>query len=82
MPTPIRSREAIELSCRHRIPPPPAHSRSSEWRCTSCNKLLGIHLDGRMHLRFARGHEYFVAFPIVATCRSCTTLNHAAAPAR
>ncbi|WP_170941186.1 hypothetical protein [Antarctobacter heliothermus] len=38
--------------------------------------------DGRMHLRFARGHEYFVGFPVVATCRGCGTLNQAQSPAR
>ena len=38
--------------------------------------------DGRMHLRFARGHEYLVGFPVQATCRGCGTLNNATAPAR
>jgi hypothetical protein len=33
-----------------------------------------------MHLRFARGHEYFVGFPVQATCRSCGTLNQASGP--
>lgn len=55
---------------------------NSEWRCTRCDKLLGVCRDGRMHLRFARGHEYFVGFPAVATCRGCGTLNRATAPAR
>ena len=53
---------------------------STEWRCTRCDKLLGICRDGQLHLRFARGHEYFVNLPAVATCRGCGTLNHA--PAR
>jgi hypothetical protein len=35
-----------------------------------------------MHLRFARGHEYFVGFPVQATCRGCSTLNHATVLAR
>lgn len=39
---------------------------NAEWRCTRCDKLLGVCRDGRMHLRFARGHEYFVGFPVVA----------------
>ena len=33
-----------------------------------------------MHLRFARGHEYFVGFPVQATCRGCGTLNQATSP--
>jgi hypothetical protein len=44
--------------------------------------LLGVCRDGRMHLRFARGHEYFVGFPVQATCRGCGTLNQATAAAR
>lgn len=35
-----------------------------------------------LHLRFARGHEYLVGFPVQATCRGCGTLNNATAPAR
>jgi len=53
---------------------------SNEWRCTRCKKLLGVSRDGHMHLRFARGHEYFVSFPVTATCRGCGTLNQASAP--
>jgi len=52
---------------------------STDWRCTRCDKLLGIIRDGHMHLRFARGHEYFVSFPVTATCRGCGTLNQASA---
>jgi hypothetical protein len=47
----------------------------SEWRCARCKKLLGIHRDGRLHLRFARGHEYLVGFPATSVCRGCRTLN-------
>lgn len=52
-----------------------------EWRCSSCAKLLGVCRDGHMHLRFARGHEYLVGFPVVATCRGCGSLNKATGPA-
>ena len=45
------------------------------WRCSHCNRLLGICRDGRMHLRLARGHEYLVGYPVQATCRSCGTMN-------
>jgi hypothetical protein len=54
---------------------------SQEWRCTCCGKLLGVCRDGRMHLRFARSHEYLVGFPVVATCRGCGTLNRVTVPA-
>ena len=52
----------------------------TEWRCRRCGKLLGMLRDGRLHLRFARGHEYFVGFPATATCRGCRTLNEISAP--
>lgn len=55
---------------------------TSEWRCTRCEKLLGVCRDGRMHLRFARSHEYLVGYPVQATCRGCGTLNQATSPAR
>ena len=56
-------------------------AQQAEWRCTRCRKLLGVCRDGRMHLRFARGHEYFAGFPVVATCRGCGALNQVSAPA-
>lgn len=46
-----------------------------DWRCTRCNKLLGILREGRLHLRLARGHEYLVGFPATSVCRGCRTLN-------
>ncbi|MGE8142834.1 hypothetical protein ACQKOE_12735 [Novosphingobium sp. NPDC080210] len=52
-----------------------------EWRCTSCAKLLGVCREGQMHLRFARGHEYLVGFPVVSTCRGCGSLNKVTGPA-
>lgn len=58
----------------------PDHSHT-EWRCTRCDKLLGIRRGGQLHLRFARGHEYFVSLPAVASCRGCGTLNKAPSPA-
>ena len=82
MQTPHRNCDAAGQWRVERFPTPPAGSRSSEWRCTRCEKLLGVCRDGRMHLRFARGHEYFVGFPVVAPCRGCGTLNQAAAPTR
>jgi phage FluMu protein Com len=49
-----------------------------EWRCTRCGKLLGVLQDARLHIRFARGHEYIVGFPATSVCRSCRTLNELA----
>ena len=63
-------------------PTRPTTNHSTDWRCTRCEKLLGVSRDGRMHLRFARGHEYFVSFPVVATCRGCGTLNQVTDPAQ
>ena len=78
MPTPFHSRQAAPTSWAGAKPT----THDSEWRCTRCDKLLGVCRDGRMHLRFARGHEYLVGFPVQATCRGCRTLNHATAPTR
>jgi hypothetical protein len=80
MQTPFLARDAARQRSPDRASPHPA--RASEWRCTRCGKLLGMRRDGRMHLRFARGHEYFVSLPVVATCRGCGTLNQAAASVR
>ena len=49
-----------------------------EWRCTRCGKLLGLREGDRLHIRFARGHEYLVGFPVTGICRSCRTLNELA----
>ena len=51
-----------------------------EWRCTGCRKLLGVLHDGRLHLRFARGHEYLVGFPATSVCRGCRKLNELTSP--
>lgn len=52
----------------------------TEWRCRRCGKLLGVVRDGRLHLRFARGHDYLVGLPASGVCRGCRTLNEALAP--
>ena len=49
-----------------------------EWRCTRCGKLLGVLEGTRLHIRFARGHEYIVGFPVTSVCRGCRTLNELA----
>jgi phage FluMu protein Com len=46
-----------------------------EWRCSRCRKLLGVMRGNRVHLKFARGHEYLVGFPATGVCRNCKTLN-------
>ena len=46
-----------------------------EWRCKRCGKLLGV-VDGvHLHIRFARGHEYFVSLPVTSICRNCGIPN-------
>lgn len=51
-----------------------------EWRCRCCNKLLGLLEGDRLHIRFARGHEYIVGVPATSVCRSCRTLNEIPTP--
>lgn len=46
-----------------------------EWRCSRCGKLLAVVRGERLHIRFARGHEYLVGFPVTGVCRGCGTLN-------
>lgn len=77
MPTPFHKRQPGQTDGAQTIP----RTTTPEFRCTYCEKLLGVRMDDRMHLRFARGHEYIVGFPVQATCRSCRTLNHATSPA-
>ena len=82
MPTPFQSRQPAlsnwPTSAKSKLSTP----QKPDWRCTRCDKMLGVCRDGRMHLRFARGHEYLVGFPIQATCRGCGTLNQASVPLR
>ena len=81
MPTPFPSCRAGQMRWSGTATTKPTTS-VSEWRCTRCDKLLGVCRGGRMHLRFARGHEYLVSFPVQATCRGCGTLNQAQSPVR
>lgn len=81
MPTPIPSRRPAPTSSTGDDDRSKPTISSPEWRCTRCEKLLGICREGQMHLRRERGHEYFVGFPVVATCRGCGTLNRITAPA-
>jgi phage FluMu protein Com len=53
---------------------------NNEWRCHSCGKLLGTVRRERLQIRFSRGHEYTVAFPVTGVCRSCHALNELASP--
>ncbi len=59
----------------HVLPGRPAASPAREWRCRRCDKLLGLVLADRLHLRFARQHEYHAALPASCTCRGCGALN-------
>lgn len=60
------------------LPASPRLLRRREWRCTRCNRLLGLVHDGQLHIRFARSHEYLTRLPATCTCRSCGTLNRTA----
>ena len=59
----------------HALARKPAASFDREWRCRRCGKLLGLVIDDRLHLRFARQHEYHAALPASCTCRGCGALN-------
>lgn len=48
---------------------------TTDWRCTTCGKLLGTRTGDRIRITFARGHDYIVGLPAVATCRGCGKLN-------
>lgn len=50
---------------------------SRQWRCSCCDKLLGLREGSRVHVRFSRGHEVFASLPAQMTCRGCGTLNDA-----
>ena len=82
MTTPLPMRRALPSSATRDASPKPIATVNREWRCSGCDKLLGVRRDSRLHIRFARGHEYLVGFPVVATCRSCGTLNQTTVPAR
>ena len=82
MPIPVFQRNNARLTSSATREARSTTCPTNDWRCTRCDKLLGVCRDGRMHLRFARGHEYFVGFPVVATCRGCGTLNQTTAPTR
>lgn len=57
-----------------------ARSDETPWRCTRCRALLARKRGGRLHVRFARGHEYIVGLPATTRCRFCQTLNEYPAP--
>ncbi len=80
MPTPFPSREIVRSSWTDGAATQPSTSRSPEWRCSRCGKLLGLISKARIHLRFARGHEYLAGLPVTATCRGCGTLNELSVP--
>jgi len=46
-----------------------------KWKCRECGHLLGIADGNRLHIRFARGHQYWAALPVSCVCRKCGTLN-------
>lgn len=46
-----------------------------EWRCRDCGKLLGVLRGGRLEMRWSRGDQCLVGFPVTATCRGCGAMN-------
>ena len=82
MQTPFCASSRVSSHRLSSTSPTPPSGSNTDWRCTSCSKLLGVFRGIRMHLRFTRGHEYLAGFPVQATCRGCGTLNEATAPRR
>ena len=52
----------------------PSVLQPSEWRCTECNKLLGVRHGARLHIRLQR-HNYLVSLPVEVTCHGCGSPN-------
>ncbi len=82
MPISFPSRPPASLRRSGAAKKPTPTTPSSNWRCIRCGSLLGVVLDDRLHVSFARGHEYLSGFPVEARCRTCGTLNHTTGPAR
>jgi hypothetical protein len=80
MPSRFPSPTTTHLGHHHRAETAPSHPSLADWRCTRCDKLIGVCRDGGLHLRFSQGHEYFVTLPATAICRGCGTLNRKRAP--
>jgi len=48
-----------------------------EWRCRSCEALLGVQLGEQVYLKIRR-LQYFIrgqAFVVMTVCRACHTVN-------
>ena len=43
-----------------------ARNSDHNWYCKRCFKLLGKRSEGRIHVQFARGHQYVVSTPVTA----------------
>ena len=52
-------------------------TKDFKWSCRECGHLLGIADGDRLHIKFARGHQYWVALPVTCVCKNprCNTLN-------
>lgn len=82
MPIPFPSRPSAPLPWSGTAKKATPTTPTSTWRCLRCGGVLGMFREGRMHVSFSRGHEYFTGFPVQAKCRGCGTLNHTSGPAR
>lgn len=71
MATPFPSRPAERTRSQTRGTP----TRPGDWRCRCCGKRLGLCHPDHVHLRFSRGREYLVGYPVIATCHGCGMLN-------
>ncbi len=53
----------------------------SEWRCTKCDRLLGVLHPTGLHLQNNRSAAYTVSLPVRAVCR-CGATNAIHEPLR
>lgn len=74
---PHRTRPHLSKGPDSAISAPRLETRVMDCAIWSCSRrhVLGV-IDGeRLHIRFARGHQYRASFPASCICRQCGELN-------
>jgi len=75
MPIPFPSRRPTPTSWTDDAKTKANSPCQTDWRCTHCEKLLGLKSGNIVLIQFARGHQYRAPRPVSAVCRGCGTLN-------
>lgn len=50
-------------------------TRTGDWECRECRKLLGRYDGSRMEIRVGIKFYYLVGLPVTSRCPGCGTLN-------